>query len=996
MSGLVVRAQSNTLPFGFEHIQEQQGLSHSVMSAILRDRDGFLWLGTFEGLNRFDGTHFTVFKSNPDNRRSLGNNRIHALCQDKTGRIWIGTHKGINYFDPANQQITRIDSVVGKPLDVCYNMLCDRAGNIWFTDNQLGLIRYQVQAQKFDLYPISPAQKRKLTGQIPRHGLLEDPNRNGLWIASLTGLNYLDINTATFYNHQHNPDSLPVFTKHHTSAITRDGASQILFSDNDAQRIIAFDATSQRIVKSMQLTGKRNRATFPIGTLFVDRNHNLWTSSVAFTMFFVDAKTGKATEFFHDDAVKTSVAANFFWAAWQHPDGSVWLGTMNGLSITNPDRTFYKIYDLKRFDPSINDYFGISSLMADGDSWWMCTPKYLMRFRPATDQFERYLLPVQEPNDYTPNLPQVVRNPDQNELFIRFRKKIVTFDLARKTFAPLVIPSNLMAMSDLIEFSYIDVHGPYLWLFRDSQGGFRYHLKQRTWEQIPLPVARSGKKSYIIWAASDRQGRYWLNDARNGFLRLNKNQKTFEWQSTHHLSELYKGYKSFAVDHNNNFWMPAQGLGLVQYNPARNSYRVWAEKEGVGQHNYGMGSVDNAGKIWIGFYNRFWVVNPAKNHARSFQLLVNEGEYQYINYFTNLPNGNILASLKGYLVEFIPNLYGREKRPPQMLINSVSTNDTSYLATNASKDISLGVEENTFSIDYSVLASQQANSYWLKLEGYDDKWIHAGSKTLASYTKIPGGDYTFRVKAVDPDFETAEATIRLHIDTEFYNRKWFKGLVFGILIALAGTFWRYRNQQTSQVYQLQMQATRLERDKTDIQYQNLINQLNPHFLFNSLTSLNSLIVTEPKQASRFLQKLSAIYRYILQNKEKETVSLEHELNFVRHYIDLQKSRFDEGLQVELDVAEEYLDRGIVPVTLQNLLENAIKHNTVEDDKPLLIRVFVAGEYLCVENTLQRRKFVETSNKQGLDSLKTLYRYLSDLPIVIAETESTFTVKVPMI
>jgi ligand-binding sensor domain-containing protein len=174
MSSLVVRAQSNTLPFGFEHIQEQQGLSHSVMSAILQDRDGFLWLGTFEGLNRFDGTHFTIFKSNPDNRRSLGNNRIHALCQDKTGRIWIGTHKGVNYFDPTNGQITRIDSVAGKPLGVCYNMLCDRVGNVWFTDNQLGLIRYQVQALKFDLYPIAPSEKRKLTGQIPRRSLLEE------------------------------------------------------------------------------------------------------------------------------------------------------------------------------------------------------------------------------------------------------------------------------------------------------------------------------------------------------------------------------------------------------------------------------------------------------------------------------------------------------------------------------------------------------------------------------------------------------------------------------------------------------------------------------------------------------------------------------------------------------------------------------------------------------------------------------------------------------
>lgn len=188
----------------------------------------------------------------------------------------------------------------------------------------------------------------------------------------------------------------------------------------------------------------------------------------------------------------------------------------------------------------------------------------------------------------------------------------------------------------------------------------------------------------------------------------------------------------------------------------------------------------------------------------------------------------------------------------------------------------------------------------------------------------------------------------------------------------------------------------MEKDKTEIQYQNLINHLNPHFLFNSLTSLNSLIMTNSKEASKFLQKLSLIYRYILQNKDKEIISLEQELTFVKHYVELQKSRFEDSLQIEIDVDKTYLNSGIVPVTLQNLFENAIKHNSLEEDKPLIIRVFIEKEYLIVKNNLQRKKYVQTSNKQGLESLKSLYKYLSKKPLEIIETSTDFMVKIPLL
>lgn len=193
-----------------------------------------------------------------------------------------------------------------------------------------------------------------------------------------------------------------------------------------------------------------------------------------------------------------------------------------------------------------------------------------------------------------------------------------------------------------------------------------------------------------------------------------------------------------------------------------------------------------------------------------------------------------------------------------------------------------------------------------------------------------------------------------------------------------------------------VRAERLEKEKTQIQFDNLRNQLNPHFLFNALTSLNSLITEDPALASQFLQHMSKVYRYVLQNKDKNFVSLQTELDFIRNYVFLMETRFGGALKINLNIGDATLENAIVPVTLQVLIENAIKHNIIDPGKPLLIDLFSSDVYLIVSNNLQKRKTVESSNKQGLDNLKSLYRFLTDRPLLIEERETQFIVKVPLL
>jgi hypothetical protein len=193
-----------------------------------------------------------------------------------------------------------------------------------------------------------------------------------------------------------------------------------------------------------------------------------------------------------------------------------------------------------------------------------------------------------------------------------------------------------------------------------------------------------------------------------------------------------------------------------------------------------------------------------------------------------------------------------------------------------------------------------------------------------------------------------------------------------------------------------VRLTNVQREQTLMKYNALKNQLNPHFLFNALTSLNSLIFEDQKLASEFLQQLSKVYRYLIHNKERETVSLGTELEFITHYISLLITRFGTAIEIKLEQEKGIEEKQIVPVTLQILIENAIKHNVMSRERPLKISIRTYDGHIEVVNSVNKKTQVENSNRQGLENLRSLYQYLIDKPIHIVDTGVQFTVRIPLI
>jgi hypothetical protein len=188
----------------------------------------------------------------------------------------------------------------------------------------------------------------------------------------------------------------------------------------------------------------------------------------------------------------------------------------------------------------------------------------------------------------------------------------------------------------------------------------------------------------------------------------------------------------------------------------------------------------------------------------------------------------------------------------------------------------------------------------------------------------------------------------------------------------------------------------IQRDKAMVTYDVLRSHLNPHFLFNAFTSLNSLIFENQQLASDFLQQLSKVYRYVLQYKEKDTVPLLIEFDFISNYIRLLETRFNKGIEFNIQLNDEAKEKGIVPITLQILIENAIKHNVVSVSHPLKIWITNSDSSLIIRNSINKKLYVETSNNQGMARLKSLYNYLAERPIEIIENDRYYSVSIPLL
>lgn len=241
-----------------------------------------------------------------------------------------------------------------------------------------------------------------------------------------------------------------------------------------------------------------------------------------------------------------------------------------------------------------------------------------------------------------------------------------------------------------------------------------------------------------------------------------------------------------------------------------------------------------------------------------------------------------------------------------------------------------------------------------------------------------------------------EALVRIfHVPRPSYS-DYVENIIFSVFFSVVIGLIISGNQFLKHLKKSVEDNERLEREMVQSQFETLKNQVNPHFLFNSLNTLTVMIPTQPDIAIQFVEQMAKVFRYSLQYGDNNTIDIATELKVVRSYIFLNEQRFNNKLVAEVNINENALQQKVITQSLLMLVENAIKHNELSSEKPLTIQIYNEQNYLVVRNTLQPKTLIEQSTKMGLENIRKRYALSNSQPVVIDQSDEWFTVKLPIL
>jgi ligand-binding sensor domain-containing protein len=988
--------QSQTASFNFRRLTNAEGLSDGIVHALVQDKYGFIWIGTKYGLNRFDGINIKTFFSRHGDSSSLGNDYILSLYCDTKANLWVGTFHGLSRYNYSTN--TFVNYTAPRPV-IITGILEDKRGQVWLAaDDGLWIVDEQKLSIKKFVLPNDTVFEKTFRSYV--YQMIASPG--GDWyLATNKGIKIFNPLTHQYSEIRHNPQNKFSISNDYVYSVSLDSSGYLWASCAYGKSLLNKIDLKNHSVKLYDrfIKAEKNWNTNTLQRILTDQKGRIWITSSYSGLSLYNEKKDDFIDYKNDPFNPNSLLSNQNQVLYQDHQGIIWVGTpAYGLSYFNPDKNFFSTLNpFPQVDNSSTETWGRAACEDKQGNLWLATGKGLAKYDSNWQLLKTFTNDDERKPALHLNSVRSLLQDETGDIWIgtakglnRYRVSAGTMDFFNEKQA---IPLSFFWMM-------AKDNGGGIWMGSTS-GLYRYIRNENRFDDLSKDSVLSKYSRRNIQALFlDSRNRLWIGILNVGLVIYDVDQKTQKLLTIKDSLISDTRFSSFAEDQDGIIWIGSEE-GLVAFDPAKNCSRFFFRENGLPSNRTNNIMVDSFNRIWIGTSNGLCMLNRSRDNFKRFDandgLLTNHFNSQ--SAYRTQKGLFIYPTYKGFLI-FRPEDYRENVSNVPVYVTSFKVSDKeNTVNTEGIDEIHLRHNENFFSIELAGLNYMNPYQcmYAYQLEPFDKDWIYT-SKREINYTNVPAGDYTFRYKVItdNPDWNVPEKTIHVSIKEIFYKTWWFKSFLLLVIGAGLFAFVRYRIGNRERILVLQNKAQMLEKEKTLVMYENLKQHLNPHFLFNSLTSLSSLIRIDQQLAGDFLERMSKVYRYILKNRDNETVPLAEELKFVDLYIQLQKTRFTKGLEINIDIDEEYHHRKIAPVTLQNLVENAIKHNIADPDSPLIIDLFIENDYLVVRNNLQKKNFVETSNKQGLANMESLYRYLSGKAMIVAEDKNYFTVKIPLI
>lgn len=967
---LPVLGQQSSLKF--DNLTMQQGLSDNYIICAMQDRYGFLWFGTRDGLNRYDGNRCRVYRHDIDNPRSVSDASINCLFEDRDGTLWIGTHAGgLNRFDRASESFTRFLHDPRDPASIPNGLIrsiCeDDRGMLWVAADGPGggLCRFDKKRGRCIRYHHDPDNPRSLSSN--RASFVCRDSSGNIWVGTADGgLNRYDLHGDDFINSSTNP----------AYGFEKTGQIISIHPDNHGtlwmrsfQEIRRLNIGSSVITNyTGTLPQFRAISSNLIYSLFKDNSDFLWIGTGFSGLHVFNLGTGAITGATYNPANPQSIGSNQVLCITRDRSGNVWIGTDNGIARLN--RRSWNLHYIQHDPFNSSSLSGriVRSVLKDqsGALWIGTEAEGLNRVDEANGRVVRYGVLHGEGAHSNINTMYQERSGD---LWIGSSGGLSRYIRRSGAFTKYRDPSG--------------ASGPeHVWAIKEDRNGTlwagsfsglnridKFSGTRTIYAHMPDdPGSISNDK--ILSLHEDKKGNIWVG-TDDGLNRLEQSTGRFvHYRHNPADPQSLSNNRVWSIheDSCGYLWIGTSGGGLNRFNPLTGHAIRFTEKEGLASNTVCGILEDALGRLWISTNNGISRLDPRTGRFKNYS--VQDGFY-----INRLAFKACFRDSAGYLyfggaggvISFHPDSVEDNPHIPSLMLTSFKVLDKELKLDSSimvKREIRLDHTSNFFTIEFAALdfTNPDGNLYSYQLENFDEVWRSTdGSRSYAEYTDVPPGHYLFRLRGANSDgiWNAEGIVIALVIEPAYWQTWWFQttlallgiGVVFALIIVRIGNV---------------RKKAELQRKLVEYQLQALRAQMNPHFIFNALNSILHFIVRHDSEAAHhYLSKFATLIRLILNHSKSHLILLAEDLEALRFYIELERLRFDRKFSYEFSLAPEIdpYDIEIPPMLIQPYVENAIKHGLAYKNAAgaLIVNVCRSGAYvLCsvVDDGIGRKRSEE--------------------------------------
>lgn len=798
----------------FERLSLRQGLSQSIIEAILQDRRGFLWFATEDGLNRWDGYRFTVFRNSVADPRSLSSNDLKCLAEDRSGALWVGTFEGgLNRFDPATGSATAYRHDPADPGSLPANtvraLLEDRDGRIWVGTQGGGLARLDPRSGRFERFRHDPHAPDSLAHDDVR-ALLVDAGGT-LWVGTWGGgLDRFDPARQAFVQvtaEGGGPGSAFV------GALLED-RSGTLWVGTNGDGLLARDAARERLVRSPRV------GALPSGVvkgLAEDHDGSLWVATDRGGLVRLDLRSGATTVHRHDPSAPGTLATDRVWSVFEDRSNVLWVGTYGGgLNTLDLGRKRFLHVRHDPRDPSSLGHDIVWSFHEDEDGTvWIGTDSAgLQRWDRRRGTFHAYRHDPRDPGSLAHDAVRVVFGDSAGRLWIgtngggldRLDRGTGRFEHHRHD------PSDPESLAhDELRSVYEDRSGT-LWVGTYGSGLDRLDRDSGRFVHYRHDPAnpRSLSNDFVRCVLEDGRGGLWVGTQGGGLNRLDRATGAFtRWRANPSDPGSLSNDYAFALheDRAGALWVGTFGGGLNRLDRSTGKFTRFTAREGLSSDSvYGM-LEDERGRLWVSSTRGLTTFDPrdASFHVWDSRDGLQSEEFNGGAFYRSARGEMFFGGINGFNAFFPAEIEVSTRAAPVVLTSLLLSNRPvapgqrvggrtllDRFVTYAD-EVVLSYLDDVVSIEFAALhfAAPEKNRYAYRLDGFDHDWIGAGAdRRVATYTDLSPGTYLFRVKAANPDgvWGSEEARLRIVVTPPLWGTWWFRlaaALALGAAVAYA-------------------------------------------------------------------------------------------------------------------------------------------------------------------------------------------------------------------